>query len=142
MNSRSLDRIKSLRAEVEALRRATGIVDLPMKDGATRPYRGDLLIDSLAAMRNGDAGFWDWLDGVDLEALATSPDHVVAIARPDGPIPDLSEPAGANDPPAPDGPRLEDTPEWKDAERRARIRTAPLNDLTPAERRERLAGGR
>lgn len=78
----------------------------------------------------------------------------IRIMRESGDTPDMSEPANdtrggisswpaykPDEPYDPDAPLLEDSQEWKDAERWARIRTAPLNDLSPAERRQRLAGG-
>ena len=89
------DRIKSLRAEVEALRRESGIIDLPMKDGTTQSYRGNLLLESIAAIRDGDEAFFDWLDRVDLEALGT-PGEIVAVSS-SGPIPDMSEDPLANE---------------------------------------------
>lgn len=134
-----MTRIKALRAEVEALRRESGIIDLPMKDGTTRPYRGNLLLESIAAMRDGDTAFFDWLDGVDTDALATSPGEIVAVSS-SGPIPDMSEDPLANEKKTyepPDEEKAREAAQETERARRKRVLTAPLSELTKNERRER-----
>ena len=138
MNARSTDRIRALRSEVETLRRASGVIELPMKDGTTQSYRGNLLLESIAAMRDGDTSFFDWLDRVDVEALASS-GEIVAVSS-SGPIPDMSEDPLANEKKThepSDEEKAREAEQETEIARRNRVLTAPLSELDRNERRER-----
>jgi hypothetical protein len=126
-----------------------------MLDGSTREVdEARAYAEGMAAIRAGvDSPWFDLVRNIDLDALpADGPVDLLALLRSfafDGDkrraIPDLSE--DSDGPPTPSY-VLTPEDEAREAEiarkiaEEERIRTAPLSDLTPAERRQRLAGGR
>jgi hypothetical protein len=149
--------IKRLRAELAALRDGLNAVVVPMKDGTTR-YFDEMRVygEVMAAVRSGDESspVYDLLRGVDYDALASADEggyvnflalaYSFAFDESGEPreVADLSD-NEANNPPTPstEGSAFEAELDAEYA-KRERIKNAPLNDLTPAERRKRFVRNR
>jgi hypothetical protein len=151
-----------LRAEVENLKTAAGFVEIRRPDGTVGRYTARDFCGVLDEVRKGTTDnptvarlIEDLRTTTNLENLDVFCQAVASMAwdyRDTGDaatlptrraIPDMSEdserPPGVDT--TPEREAFEAELEAKRAEEE-RIRTAPLSDLTPAERRQRLAGNR